>query len=56
MKLPGLLRIWFRFIYLEGTISLMNEFQRQFEEVQDYLRFGDYGLVIKRIIDFTLDT
>jgi ABC-2 type transport system ATP-binding protein len=34
----------------------MNEFQRQFEEVQDYLRFGDYGLVIKRIIDFTLDT
>ena len=34
----------------------MNEFQRQFEEVQDYLRFGDYSLVIKRIIDFTLDT
>ncbi|MGV3458965.1 MAG: ATP-binding cassette domain-containing protein [Flavobacterium sp.] len=34
----------------------MNEFQKQFEEVLDLLRFGDYALVIKRIIDFTLDT
>ncbi|AWH85954.1 ABC transporter ATP-binding protein [Flavobacterium album] len=34
----------------------MNEFQRQFEEVRDLLRFEDYGLVVKRIIDFTLDT
>lgn len=34
----------------------MNEFQRQFEEVRDLLRFGDYTLVVKRIIDFTLDT
>jgi ABC-2 type transport system ATP-binding protein len=34
----------------------MKEFQRQYEEVQDYLRFGDYNLVIKRLIDFTLDT
>jgi len=34
----------------------MNDFERQFEEVRDLLRFNDYGLVIKRIIDFTLDT
>lgn len=34
----------------------MNEFQRQFEEVLDLLRFGDYSLVVKRLIDFTLDT
>lgn len=34
----------------------MNEFQKQFEEVRELLRFEDYGLVIKRIIDFTLDT
>ncbi|WP_294821318.1 ABC transporter ATP-binding protein [uncultured Flavobacterium sp.] len=34
----------------------MNEFQRQFEEVRDLLRFEDYGLVVKRVIDFTLDT
>lgn len=34
----------------------MSEFQKQYEEVRDLLRFGDYSLVIKRIIDFTLDT
>lgn len=34
----------------------MNEFQRQFEEVRDLLRFGDNTLATKRIIDFTLDT
>lgn len=34
----------------------MNEFQRQFQEVQELLRFEDYGLVLKRAIDFTLDT
>lgn len=34
----------------------MDEFQLQFDQVQDCLRFGDYGLVVKRIIDFTLDT
>ncbi|MGQ3089106.1 ABC transporter ATP-binding protein, partial [Flavobacterium sp.] len=34
----------------------MNEFQRQYDEVRDLLRFGDYALVIKRVIDFTLDT
>jgi ABC-2 type transport system ATP-binding protein len=34
----------------------MNEFQRQYEEVCDLLKFEDYSLVLKRIIDFTLDT
>lgn len=34
----------------------MNEFQRQFEEVRDLLKFGDNALATKRIIDFTLDT
>ncbi len=34
----------------------MNEFQRQFDEVRDLLHFNDYQLVIKRAIDFTLDT
>ena len=34
----------------------MNEFERQFTEVRDLLRFDDYQLVVKRIIDFTLDT
>ena len=38
------------------TVYNMSEFQKQFEEVQDLLKFEDYGLVIKRIIDFTLDT
>ncbi|QYJ68029.1 ABC transporter ATP-binding protein [Flavobacterium litorale] len=34
----------------------MNEFERQYLEVQDLLKFEDYSLVLKRIIDFTLDT
>lgn len=34
----------------------MNEFERQFQEVKDLLKFKDYSLVLKRIIDFTLDT
>jgi len=34
----------------------MSKFQKQFDEVQDFLRFNDITLVVKRIIDFTLDT
>lgn len=34
----------------------MNAFQQQFEQIQDYLRFEDFELLIKRIIDLTLDT
>lgn len=34
----------------------MTEFERQFREVQELLDFKDYNKVIKRIIDFTLDT
>lgn len=34
----------------------MNEFERQFQEIKDLLKFKDYSLVLKRIIDFTLDT
>lgn len=34
----------------------MNEFQRQYDEVRDLLRFEDHALVMKRVIDFTLDT
>lgn len=34
----------------------MNEFQKQFEQIKDYLKFEDYSLLIKRIIDLTLDT
>ena len=34
----------------------MTEFERQFREVKELLDFKDYSKVIKRIIDFTLDT
>ena len=34
----------------------MRVFQKQFEEVQELLHFENYSQVIKRIIDFTLDT
>lgn len=34
----------------------MNEFERQYAEIRDFLRFGDTSLVTKRIIDLTLDT
>ncbi|MGK4567710.1 ABC transporter ATP-binding protein [Flavobacterium sp. 3HN19-14] len=34
----------------------MNEFQQQFEQIKDYLKFEDFSLLTKRIIDLTLDT
>jgi ABC-2 type transport system ATP-binding protein len=34
----------------------MNNFQKHFEEARDLLRFGDFAVAVKRIIDFTLDT
>lgn len=34
----------------------MSEFEKQYREVQEQLQFKDYALVIKRVIDFTLDT
>ncbi len=34
----------------------MNEVDRLFDEVRDLLKFNDYALVVKRIIDFSLDT
>ncbi|WP_298152567.1 ABC transporter ATP-binding protein [Flavobacterium sp.] len=34
----------------------MNEFEKQFEEIQSFLKFGDFSILTKRIIDLTLDT
>lgn len=34
----------------------MNDFQKSFEEIKDLIKFGEYALAIKRILDFTLDT
>ncbi|MDI1255238.1 MAG: ABC transporter ATP-binding protein [Flavobacterium sp.] len=34
----------------------MNEFEQQFEQIRDYLKFEDFTLLAKRIIDLTLDT
>ncbi|MFL9836875.1 ABC transporter ATP-binding protein [Flavobacterium sp. ST-75] len=34
----------------------MNEFEKQYQEILDFLKFEDYLLAVKRIIDFTLDT
>lgn len=34
----------------------MTEFEKQFREVKELLEFKDYNQVIKRVIDFTLDT
>lgn len=34
----------------------MNEFERQFEELQNFLKFEDFSILTKRIIDLTLDT
>ncbi|MFP9114501.1 ATP-binding cassette domain-containing protein [Flavobacterium sp. RHBU_3] len=34
----------------------MSTFQSQYDEVTELLRFDDFSLVVKRIIDFTLDT
>ncbi len=34
----------------------MNEFEKQFEELLNFLKFEDYAILTKRIIDLTLDT
>ncbi|WP_395044968.1 ATP-binding cassette domain-containing protein [Flavobacterium sp.] len=34
----------------------MNEFEKQYEELQNFLKFEDYSILTKRIIDLTLDT
>ena len=34
----------------------MNAFQLQFKEIVDYLKYDDYVILMKRIIDLTLDT
>ncbi len=34
----------------------MNAFQYQFEQLIEYLKYDDYTILTKRIIDFTLDT
>lgn len=34
----------------------MNEFEKQFRQIQDYLKYEDYSVLLKRVIDLTLDT
>ena len=34
----------------------MNEFEKQYEELQNFLKYDDYSILTKRIIDLTLDT
>ena len=34
----------------------MNAFQLQFEQIIDYLKYDDFSVLTKRIIDLTLDT
>lgn len=34
----------------------MNEFEKQFQELQNFLKFDDFTVLTKRIIDLTLDT
>ena len=34
----------------------MNEFEKQYEELQTFLKFEDFSILTKRIIDLTLDT
>jgi ABC-2 type transport system ATP-binding protein len=34
----------------------MNEFEKQFQELLNFLKFEDYAILTKRIIDLTLDT
>jgi len=34
----------------------MTEFEKQFQEIKNYLNFEDFSLLIKRIIDLALDT
>lgn len=34
----------------------MTEFEKQFQLVEELLHFNDFNKVVKRVIDFTLDT
>lgn len=34
----------------------MNEFEKQYQELQDFLKFEDFSILTKRIIDLALDT
>ena len=34
----------------------MNEFEKQFRQIKDYLKYEDYSVLLKRVIDLTLDT
>lgn len=34
----------------------MNEFEKQYQELQNFLKFEDFSILTKRIIDLTLDT
>ena len=34
----------------------MNEFEKQFQELLNFLKFEDYSILTKRIIDLALDT
>lgn len=34
----------------------MNEFEKQFSELENFLKFDDFSILTKRIIDLTLDT
>lgn len=34
----------------------MNEFEKQFRQIRDYLKYEDYSVLLKRVIDLTLDT
>lgn len=34
----------------------MTEFEKQFQEIKSFLKFEDYSILLKRIIDLTLDT
>lgn len=37
-------------------MHIMNEFEKQYQELLSLLQFEDYPIVVKRIIDLTLDT
>lgn len=34
----------------------MNDFEKQFQQIKDYLKYEDYSVLLKRVIDLTLDT
>ncbi len=34
----------------------MTEFEKQFQEIKSFLKIEDYSILLKRIIDLTLDT